>query len=174
MNCKYKNTTLKNMLCNIKSKLIATKPIFMAAETSNGKQNGQQGNIQHHYDNEDLLSTLKINNKSLMQPNSHEVQGQTNSSGKYINNVLLIGDTNLTNALQKDLAPGCRIQTIRSNRCQDLVKGINNLSKFNCNILCFYFYYNVENEILSIINALKNKNCNALINITESIYSSNY
>ena len=108
-----------------------------------------------------------------MQPVRHEFKGQTNSSRKHINNVLLIGDINLTNALQNDLAPGCRIQTIRSNWYQDLVKSINNLPKFNCYIICFLFYNNVENEILSIINAIKNKNRNALINITESIYSSN-
>ena len=39
--------------------------------------------------------------------------------------------------------------------------------------ICFSFYKNVENEILSIINAINNKNRNALINVTESIYSSN-
>ena len=89
-----------------------------------GKQNGQKGTIQHHHNNEDLLqgktptslSTLKMNNNCLMQTNRHEFKGQTNSSRKHINNVLLMGDINLTNALQNDLAPGCRIQTIRSNR----------------------------------------------------------
>ena len=91
------------------------------------------------------LSTLKINNKCLMQPDRHEFKGQTNSSRKHINNVLLIGDINLTIALQKDLAPGCRIQTIRSNRYQDLVKSRNNLIKFNCYLICFSFYNNVEN-----------------------------
>ena len=91
-----------------------------------------------------------------MQPDRHEFKGQTNSSRKHINNVLLIGDINLTNALQKDLAQGCRIQTIRSNRYQDLVKSINNLEKFNCYIICFSFYNNVENEIFSTINAIKN------------------
>ena len=35
------------------------------------------------------------------------------------------------------------------------------------------YYNNVENEILSIINAVNNKNRNALINVRESIYSSN-
>ena len=109
----------------------------------------------------------------LMQTNKYEFKGQTNSSRKHINNVLLIGDINLTNALQNDLAPGWRIQTIKSNRYQDLVKSINNLPKFNCCIICFSFYNNVENEILSIINAINNKNRNALINVTESIYSSN-
>ena len=107
----------------------------MGTVTSMGKQTGQKGTIQHHYNNDDILqgktppsqSTLKMNNKCLMQPNRHEFKGQTNSSRKHINNVLLIGDINLTNALQNDLAPGCRIQTIISNRYQDLVKSINNL-----------------------------------------------
>ena len=137
----------------MKNKLIDTKSIFMATVTSIGKQNGQKGTIQHHYNNDHLLegktptslSTLKINNKCLIQPNNHEFKGQTNSSRKHINNVLLIGDINLTNALQNDLAPGCRIQTIRSNRYQDLVKCIKNLPKFNCYITCFSFYNNVEN-----------------------------
>ena len=68
-----------------------------------------------------------------------------------------------------------RIQTIRSNRHQDLVNSINNLPKFSCYIIiiCFSFYNNVENEIISIINVINNKNRNALINVTESIYSSN-
>ena len=101
-----------------------------------------------------------MNNRCLMQPDRHEFNGQTNSSKKHINNVLLIGYINLTNALQNDLSPGCRIQTIRSNRYRDLVKSINNLPKFNCYIICFSFYNNVENEILSIINAIKNKNRN--------------
>ena len=43
----------------------------MATVTSMGKQNGQKGSIQHHYNNDDLLkgetptshSTLKMNNK---------------------------------------------------------------------------------------------------------------
>ena len=93
-----------------------------------------------------------------MQPNCHEFKGHTNSSRKHINNVLLVGDINLTNALQNYLAPGCRIQTMRSNRFQDMVKGINNLPKFNCYIICFSLYCNVDNEILSVINAIKNKN----------------
>ena len=104
-----------------------------------------------------------------MQPDRHEFKGQISSSINHFNNVLLIGDINLTNALQNDLAPGCRIQTIRSNRCQDLVEGINNLRKFNCYIICS-FLNNVKSEILSIINAINNKNPNALINVTESIY----
>ena len=108
-----------------------------------------------------------------MQPNRHEFNCQTNSIRKHINNVLLIGDINLTNALQNDLAPGCRIRTIKSNRYQDLVKSINNLPKSNCYIICFSFYNNVENEIISIINAINNKNRNGLINVAESIYSSN-
>ena len=107
----------------------------MATVTSTGKQTGQKGTIQHHYNNDDLLqgktpssqSTLKMNNRCLMQPDRHEFKGQTNSNRKEMNNVLLIGDINLTNALQKDLAPGCRIQTIRSNRYQDLVKSINKI-----------------------------------------------
>ena len=86
-----------------------------------GKQNGQKGTIQHQYNNDDLVqgktptsvSTLKMNNKCLMQPNMHEFKGQTNSSEKHINNVLLIGDINLTNPLQNDQAPGCRMRTIR-------------------------------------------------------------
>ena len=112
----------------------------MATVTSTGKQTGQKGTIQHHYNNDDLLqgktptsqSTLKMNNRCLMQPERQEFKGQTNWSKKHINNVLLIGDINLINALQNDLAPGCRIQTIKSNRYQDLVKRINNLSKFKC------------------------------------------
>ena len=144
-------------------------------------QNGQKENCQHHYNNDVLLycktpnslSTIKINDKRLMQPNWHEFNCQTNSIRKHINNVLLTGDINPINALQKDLAPGCRIQTIRSNRYQALVKSINKLIKFNCYIICFSFCNNVENEILSIINAVNNKNHNALINVTESIYSSN-
>ena len=59
INCKYKNTTLENTLCIIKKKLIDTKPIFMATETSNGKENGQKGNIQHHYNNDDLLQYIE-------------------------------------------------------------------------------------------------------------------
>ena len=39
--------------------------------------------------------------------------------------------------------------------------------------ICFSFYNNVENEIFSIINAINNKNPNVLINVRESIYSSN-
>ena len=74
--------------------------------------------------------------------------------------------------MQYDLAPGCSIQTITSNRYQDLVKSVNNLPKFNCYIICFSFYNNVENEFFSISNAIKNENHNALINITESINSS--
>ena len=160
-----------------KNKLIDTKPIFVATVTSMGKQNGQKGTIQHHCNNDYLLqgktstslSTIKMNNKCSMQPNRQEFKGQTNSSRKHINNVLLIGDINLTNALQNDLPSACRIQTIRSNRYQDLVKGMNNFPKFNCYIICFSFYKNEENEILSIINAINNKNRNALINVTESI-----
>ena len=45
MKCKYKNTTLENTLCVIKNKLINTKQIFMAIETSKDKQNGQKENI---------------------------------------------------------------------------------------------------------------------------------
>ena len=79
MNCKYKNTTLENTLCIIKNKLIDTKPIFMATVTSMGKQTGQKGTIQHHYNNDDLLqgktptsqSALKMNNRCLMQPDTH-------------------------------------------------------------------------------------------------------
>ena len=55
MNCKYKNTMLENTLCVLKNKLIYTKPIFMATVTSMGKQTGQKGTIQHHYNNDDLL-----------------------------------------------------------------------------------------------------------------------
>ena len=125
----------------------------MATVTSTGKQNGQKGTIQHHYNNDDLLqgksdtslSTLKMNNKCLMQPNRREFNCQTSLIRKHINNVLLILDINLTNALQNDLAPGCRIQTIRSNRYQDLVKSINKLPKFNCYIICSSCYNNVEN-----------------------------
>ena len=70
----------------IKNKLIDTKSIFMATVTSTGKQNGQKGTIQHHYNNDDLLqgkthtslSTLKMNNRCLMQPNRNEFKGQTN------------------------------------------------------------------------------------------------
>ena len=75
MNCKFKNTALENTLCIIKNKLIDTKPIFIATVTSICKQNIQKGTIQHNYNNDDLLqgktptslSTLKINNKCLMQ-----------------------------------------------------------------------------------------------------------
>ena len=109
----------------------------------------------------------------MLQPNRHEFNCQTNSIRKRINNALFIGDINLTNALQNDLAPSCRIQTTRSNRYQDLVTSINKLPKFNCFIICFSFYNNVQNEILSIIDVINNKNRNALINVTESIYSSN-
>ena len=99
MNCKYKNTTLENTLCVIINKLIDTKPIFMATVTSTGKQTGQKGTIQHHYNNDDLLqdktptsqSTLKMTYRCLMmQPDRLEFKGQTNSSRKHINNVLLI------------------------------------------------------------------------------------
>ena len=97
MNCKYKNTTLENTLFIIKNKLIHTKPIFMATVTSMGKQNRQKS-IQHNYNNDDILqgkthtslSALKMNDKHLLQPNRHEFKGQTNSSGKHVNNVLLI------------------------------------------------------------------------------------
>ena len=54
------------------------------------------------------LSTLKMNNKCSMKTNWHAFKGQTNSSRKHINNGQLIGDINLTNALQNDLSPGCR------------------------------------------------------------------
>ena len=46
---------LENTLCVIKNKLINTKPIFIATVTSMGKQTGQKGTIQHHYNNDDLL-----------------------------------------------------------------------------------------------------------------------
>ena len=71
---------------------------LMATVTSMGKQTGQKGTIQHHYNNDDLLegktptslSTLKMNNKCFMKTNRHEFKGQTNSSRKHINNNKLI------------------------------------------------------------------------------------
>ena len=80
----------------------------MATLTSTGKQTGHKGTIQHHYNNDELLqgktptsqSSLKMYDRCLMQPDRHECKGQSNSSRKHINNVLLIGDIKLTNALQ--------------------------------------------------------------------------
>ena len=55
MNPKYQNTTAENTLCVMKNKLIDTKFIFMANETSKAKQNLLKWNIQHRYNNNDLL-----------------------------------------------------------------------------------------------------------------------
>ena len=90
-------------------------------------------NFQFRYNSDALLptslSTVKRNSKIIMSNMNESKSWHTNSSRFFLNNVLFIGDINLKNAFQNDPVPGSRIQTIRSNRYQDLLMDINNLPR---------------------------------------------
>ena len=74
-----------------------------------GKQKGHNDDFYHRYIQAEGLQVMKHN---LMM---RDFKDHTNSIRKHcIINELII---DLTNALQNDLAPGCRIHTNRLNMC---------------------------------------------------------
>ena len=94
-----------------------------------------------------------------------------NKIDQYKKTTLLIGDINLTNIFCSDLEHLNQIQTIRSNKIEDVLKCINTTKIHHNYIICFSHFVNKEMELKQIIYSIRMRNKTANIYFTESIYT---